>query len=72
MIVLTSQHFLVTGGTQSSSWPPRRVLDTTEVLTQGAEAWRQVGKLPRNMARVDMKAINLLNTIYLLGENMIQ
>ena len=68
-IICVSQHFLVTGGTQSNSWPPSRVLDTTEVLTEGASAWRQVGKLLWNMARVDMKAINLGNTIYLLGEN---
>ena len=45
------------------------MLDTTEVLAEGAKSWRQVDRLPRNMARVDMKAINLQNTIYLLGEN---
>ena len=48
------------------------MLDTTEVLAEGAKSWRQVDRLPRNMARVDMKAINLQNTIYLLGENTIQ
>ena len=61
----------MTGGTHATSRPPKSVLDSTEVLEEGASVWRQVGRLPRNMARLDMKAVNLQNTIYLLGENII-
>ena len=47
------------------------MLETTEVMAEGARSWRQVDRLPRNMARLDMKAINLENTIYLLGEKTV-
>ena len=55
------QVYLVAGGSTGSSF-----LDSTEVLTHGAQAWTYAGPLPHAM--YELRAVSIDNTVISTGE----
>ena len=58
------QVYLVAGGWAFNSGP--YILDSTEVLTHGAQAWSYAGPLPR--ALYGLRAVSIDNTVISTGE----
>jgi len=55
--------YLVAGGL---NWNSNYATDSTEILTEGASSWTQVGSLPASM--YGMSAVSLQNSIILTGK----